>query len=90
MLGRVRKMGYVKNYYHEEILKMDEFQDDFEYQGPKIKAVAWWGGAGWHVQVEGYPINHGDSFLSPVAGLPNGYLETWAKCRPWFDIRKEE
>lgn len=63
--------------------------DEFEYQGPRIKAVAWWGGSGWHVQVEGYPQNHGDSFLSPHEGLPNGYLETWAKCRPWFDIRKE-
>jgi len=98
-------MGKVKNYYFEDILKMshqgnDEFLeatdeandelDEFQYIGPRIKAVAWRSGYDWHIQVEGYPENHFDSYLSDPGPIPNDKIDLWIKCRPWFDVRKEE
>lgn len=63
---------------------------EFEYIGPKVKAVAFRIGYDWHVQVEGYPENHFDSYLSNPGPIPNDKLDLWIKCRPWFEVRKEE
>jgi hypothetical protein len=63
--------------------------DEFEYLGPRVKAVAFRIGYDWHVQVEGYPENHFDSYLSDPGPIPNDNLDLWIRCRPWFDVRKE-
>jgi hypothetical protein len=62
--------------------------DEFEYQGPQIKAVAFRFGYDWQVQVEGYPQNHFDSYLTPSA-VREDKIDLWIQCRPWFDVRKE-
>ncbi len=76
----------------EDDLGQDGFPlgDEFEYIGPRVKAVAFRIGYDWHVQVEGYPENHFDSYLSNPGPIPNDKLDLWIKCRPWFEVRKEE
>ena len=70
-----------------EILEEQLDRSFYSDTAGKMKAVAWRSGYEWHVQVEGYPINHGDSFLTHNS-IPNDMIDVWIKARPWLSVRK--
>lgn len=92
--------------YYEQVKKAQEekdFQESIDLYKPldgysdhegRLKAVAWRSDHGWHVQIEGYPRTHFDSYLSdnnpiPIP-IPNDELDIWIRLRPWLNVRKED